>query len=358
MKNKVEKIANAILYEGYLLYPYRKSALKNQHRFNFGLIEPNDFFQTQVLVSGEAKNFSVTIRFLQIQNRQVVDEQGNKVERVEIDGKIFETWDETVERKIETTETTDFCFTSHYFSEILTDGKAKFIRLINQISGRIEIEKERIRENLHRWTVKIFNLSETEKFISAHAILSVEMGEFISLLEYEQNFENEVKALQQKTLFPVLIKKNVMLASPIILYDYPKVAPESVGDFYDATEIDELLTLRIWTMTDREKIEAAALDSRAKKILHQAEKTELMDLHGVFRQKNLQIGQKVRLKPKKSADAFDIFLENQIAVIEKIEIDFENKQYFVVSLENDEGRNLEKSIAHRYFFSSEELELL
>jgi hypothetical protein len=360
MKNKVEKIADAILYEGYLLYPYRKSALKNQHRFNFGLIEPNDYFQTQVLVFGKAKNFSVSIRFLQIQHRQVIDTEGNNVERLEIDGQIFETWDEVIKRKIETLKTTDFCFTAKYFSENLADGKAKFVRQINQITGRIEIEKELIRENLHRFTIKIFNSSETEKFISTHAILSVVNAEFVSLLEFAEEFESEVKQLQQKSLFPVLIEKNIMLASPIILYDYPDIAPESVGEFYDSTEIDELLTLRVLTMTDAEKSEAAALDSRAKKILQQAEKTELMNLHGVWREKSLQIGEKVRLKPKKSADAFDIFLENQIAVIESIEEDFEGRKHFAVVLEADEGRDFgfDKFIGHRFFFGQDELEIL
>ncbi|MBX7172512.1 MAG: hypothetical protein K1X72_16210 [Pyrinomonadaceae bacterium] len=360
MKNKVEKIADAILYEGYLLYPYRKSALKNQHRFNFGLIDPNDYFQTQVLVLGDAKNLSATVRFLQIQNRQVVDGQGNKVEKLEVDGQFFETWDEVIERKIETSETTDFIFESEVFAEILADGKAKFVRQINQITGRIEIEKERIRENLQRFTVKIFNLSETEKFISGHAILSVENAQFVSLLEYADEFENEVKALQQKNLFPVLIEKNIMLASPIILYDYPQVAPESVGDFYDATEIDELLTLRILTMTDAEKSEASALDSRAERILQQAEKTKLMNLHGIWRGNFPKIGQQVRLKPKKSADAFDIFLENQIAVIESIEEDFEGRKHFAVVLEADEGRDFgfDKFIGHRFFFYENEFEIL
>lgn len=362
MKNKVEKIADAILYEGYLLYPYRKSALKNQHRFNFGLLAPNDYFQTQVLVLGNAEKLTSIVRFLQIQHRQTIDAEGNDVDKLEIDGQIFETWDEVIERNIETSETTEFCFTSNYFSEIVADGKAKFVHQINQICGQIEIEKEQIRDNLHRWTIKIFNRNQSEQFISTHAILSVENAELVSLLEYANEFENEVKTLQQKGLFPVLIEKNIMLASPIILYDYPKIAPESVGDFYDATEIDEILTLRILTMTDAEKHEAISLDSRAEKILQQAQKTELMNLHGAFRENNrtLKIGQKVRLKPKKSADAFDIFLENQIAVIESIEEDFEGRKHFAVVLEADEGRNFgfDKFIGHCFFFAEDELEIL
>ena len=34
------QVADAILYEGYLLYPYRGSARKNQSRFQFGVLMP------------------------------------------------------------------------------------------------------------------------------------------------------------------------------------------------------------------------------------------------------------------------------------------------------------------------------
>lgn len=362
MKNKIEKLADAILYEGYLLYPYRKSAIKNHYRFNFGLIEPNDYFQTQVLVSGIYQNLDVNVRFLQNQKRQIIDNEGNKLERYEFENQIFETWDEVVERNIKTNKSTDFSFEIETNEEELIKGKAKYLRKTENVKGKVIIESKKIKENLVRLTVKIFNHSKTEKFISTHAVLSIENAEFVSLLEFENEFEIEVKSLKQKNLFPVLIEKNVMLASPIILYDYPQIAPESMGDFYDSTEIDELLTLRILTMTEHEKKEANSLDSHAQKIIQQTEKTELMNLHGVFREEisNIKIGQKVRLKPKNSADAFDFFLQDKIAIIEKIEEDLEGKKHYAVVLENDEGREFgfDKFIGHRFFFNQEELENL
>ena len=73
-----------------------------------------------------------------------------------------------------------------------------------------------------------------------------------------------------------------------------------------------------------------------------------------------QVGQKIRLKPKKFADAFDMFLKDQIAVIESIEEDFEGKKHFSVVLEKDEGRDFgfDKFIGHRFFFGEDELEIL
>jgi hydrogenase maturation protease len=77
-----------------------------------------------------------------------------------------------------------------------------------------------------------------------------------------------------------------MLSSPIILYDYPQVAPESPGDLFDGGEIDEILSLRIMTMTDEEKQEMRDSDERTRKILERTEnlpEEQLMKLHGALR---------------------------------------------------------------------------
>ena len=63
-----------------------------------------------------------------------------------------------------------------------------------------------------------------------------------------------------------------MLCSPIILYDYPQSAPESEGDFFDGTEMDEMLTLRVLTLTDAEKQEMRAGDARAERAVAKAAK--------------------------------------------------------------------------------------
>jgi hydrogenase maturation protease len=79
---------------------------------------------------------------------------------------------------------------------------------------------------------------------------------------------------------------DAMLSSPIILYDYPKIAPESAGALFDGTEIDEILTLRIMTLTDQEKMEMASTDERAKEILERTESMppeQFMKLHGILR---------------------------------------------------------------------------
>ena len=77
-----------------------------------------------------------------------------------------------------------------------------------------------------------------------------------------------------------------MLSSPIILYDYPQIAPESSGGLFDGTEIDEILSLRILTMTAEEKREMQCSDHRARQILERTESMppeQFMKLHGVLR---------------------------------------------------------------------------
>jgi hypothetical protein len=183
---------------------------------------------------------------------------------------------------------------------------------------------------------------------------------------------------------------DTMLGSPIILSDYPQIAPESSGDLFDGTEIDEILSLRILTMTDAEKAEMRQSDERAKEILDRLEANpaeHLMQLHGVIRgmrsQPRIDLwnpsnawpeaskitsariagvdvkkGDRVRLRPGKRADIFDSLLDGKTAVIEAIEQDYEDKVHIAVVIEDDPGRDLGemRQAGHRFFFSGSEIE--
>jgi hypothetical protein len=79
----VERIVNALLYEGYILYPYRASAVKNRRRWNFGIVYPQDYslsqggaeasnMQTECLLLGDHRaKLDVKIRFLHLLAREV-----------------------------------------------------------------------------------------------------------------------------------------------------------------------------------------------------------------------------------------------------------------------------------------------
>jgi hydrogenase maturation protease len=127
-------------------------------------------------------------------------------------------------------------------------------------------------------------------FVSTHTILYCRKGEFVSLLDPPPDYAVAAADCKNQGAFPVLVgedgARDCILGSPIILYDYPQVAPESAGDLYDGTEIDEILTLRIMTLTDEEKREMRTADQRTRQIL---ERTELlpveqfMKMHGAMK---------------------------------------------------------------------------
>ena len=173
---------------------------------------------------------------------------------------------------------------------------------------------------------------------------------------------------------------DTLLCSPIILYDHPQIAPESAGDLFDGTEIDEILTLRILTLTDAEKAEMAGNDERAGALLARTEalsEEQLQRLHGVMRSPrtpsppprlavlneggvSLRVGDRVRLRPREGADIIDLALAGQTATIEGIEVDFERRVHVAVTIDADPGRDLgmERMPGHRFFFSPDELEAL
>jgi hypothetical protein len=191
--------------------------------------------------------------------------------------------------------------------------------------------------------------------------------------------------------WPVLVgdekagDRTTMLSSPIILYDYPKIAPESPGELFDGTEIDEILTLRMMTMTDAEKEEMRQSDPRAREILERTEslaEDQLMKLHGAWRELRtfdvdlfgashrlevvevdgvpVRAGDRVRIRPKARADIMDIALAGRTATVEAIEQDAENRIHLALVLDDDPGKDLGfmRQPGHRFFYMIDEVEII
>src|SRR5262249_9731940 len=149
------------------------------------------------------------------------------------------------------------------------------------VAGALEISAEQASGDLFKVRVRIENLSLLDdsgrasrdealrrSLISTHTILSVRDGQFVSMLEPPDEYREWAGRCRNIGTWPVLVgesgQRDTMLSSPIILYDYPQIARESPGDLFDATEIDEILSLRILTLTDEEKQSAAAVDDRVR----------------------------------------------------------------------------------------------
>ncbi len=292
----VRAIADAVLYEGYILWPYRKSALKNQQRFSFGTIHPGGFNQTECLLEpGEDATVEVTVRFLQVVERQVW--RGHEaLDELEIGGELHQSWEEAVERELRF----DFNMRSPVrvpvevaagaTREELGDGCA-MERRWDALSGTIDASARRPREGLVRLRVRTENGTAASEFRSAHTLLSTRGGDFVSLTDPPPELRADAEACENVGLWPVLVgeegDRSRLLASPIILPDHPQIAPESPGDLFDATEIDQMLVLNILSLTEEERREMRSADPRAREILERTEalsEEELMRLHGTIRE--------------------------------------------------------------------------
>jgi len=318
-------VADAVLYEGYMLYPYRPSALKNQQRWSFGILYPPAYeevnagtersvLHSECLLEGLSEtHLHLELRFLRAMPNKVSQGVPRNIESPKI-----QLVDETsIEgRPPVTAESLEFAMPAeceHYFqfrldgsdldqfSAIASETPGTLSRETDQLTGVVSVSAKVIADNLRRLTIEIRNTTVLplnsdrnsallSSLLSAHAILSVTGGEFVSLLDPPEVFKEAAADCRNIGNFPVLVgtpgERDMLLVSPIILYDYPQVAPESVGDFYDATEMDEMLTLRVMTLTDTEKTEMQNADDRLRSLLQRTEQSareQLSRTHGAMR---------------------------------------------------------------------------
>lgn len=328
----INAIANAVLYEGYMLYPYRASSIKNRQRFNFGVLYPRFYseaqsgsdawsMQTELLMTGNSQSaVEVRVRFLKLVTRSLRKPNFEPVSTLEVDGKVFSSWQEAVECEVvippcnlhELTLSSyekHFQFPAKEETEPLRDQNNQLagviVRTQDSICGTIEISAECPVEGIFKIRIFVKNLTSfgedaesldrdralARSLASAHVVVGTVDGQFVSLLDPPDDLKHLAATCQNVGAWPVLVgaddQRDTMLASPIILYDYPQIAPESPGDLFDGTEIDEILALRIMTMTDAEKNEMRNTDERARQMLERTESLpagHLMKLHGTLRE--------------------------------------------------------------------------
>jgi hypothetical protein len=306
--DELRRIADAVLYEGYVLWPYRKSALKNQRRWTFGgvyppahsAVHPDDpaQMQAQVLVRGRPA-VEASARFLHVVERQVLRDGVEPVDELECDGERHVSWEEATEREISTrAQHADIAIEGGSAREPIAGGAIE--RRWRPLHGSLAVASEELGGDVHRLTVTIRNETSwtgsdredalRQTFCSTHVVLRARGGEFVSLTDPPAELADAAAACHNTGGWPVLVgeegDRTTMLCSPIILPDYPRVAPESPGDLFDGGEIDQLLVLNILALTDDEKRAMRESDPRARDILERTEhlsEEDLMRLHGARR---------------------------------------------------------------------------
>ncbi len=455
-------VADAVLYEGYLLYPYRATSSKNQSRWQFGVLGPPGAaengvgedrtmaaqFVVRAFDHGAPATVAVRLRFLQLQKRSAQESGADgfvDVGELVVGDRRWLTWDEAVEREIvvgpwqvrELAEGRVEPVTAPAGEEIeavLDDSGApagRLVRTQREVRGRLEIGVEPIdgSPDLARICVHIENCTPDSaatkdaaiaaSLIGAHLLVSVEHGEFASMTDPPADATAAVGECRQHRCWPVLAgpegDRSVMLVTPIILGDHPEIAPQSSGSLFDSTEIDEILTLRVMTMTDEEKAAARATDPRAAEIIDRCDglsPEELQLMHGILRDPHamdtvvaelneaiephgsdidlsttfgfgadvpwwdpavdgsvspstdhvvingvqVSAGSVVRIHPGRRADAQDIFFAGQIARVSAVHSDVDGDTHVAVVLRDDPAAELHDWYGRYLYFAPDELE--
>jgi hypothetical protein len=328
------RVADAVLYEGYLLYPYRGSAQKNQARFQFGVLVPPAYgavdpcersaFQAECLVEcRDQVQVQVTVRFLHLLHRTVQEATAGDgglrdADVLRVDGAEYLPWDEAAEREQSVAAGVagllggeiglEFRIPGGEASEDLAGASGRLagrlVRRWNALDGQIRVRAERVagpygvlrlRVRAENHTApgrppRTRNEALSHSLIAAHALIGVPGGKFLSLTDPPEWAAAEAAACSNTGTWPVLAGpgdcQDLMLSSPVILYDHPEIAAESAGELFDATEIDEILTLRTLALTDAEKREARATDPRAAQLIDRLDgmPPEMLErLHGAIR---------------------------------------------------------------------------
>jgi hypothetical protein len=442
------QVADAVLYEGYLLYPYRATSAKNQVRWQFGILGPagaaaagvgeEPSMSAEVVVESlPGATIDVYVRFLQVQARVVqrrTDEGWEPVDELVVDGTRWIPFHEAAAREIalpgvrldEATNSLTFDVEApagEDIEELREDGRlvGRLVRSRWALHGTLTVTSRPgtdprlvvlgvgvdnrttwAPDDAPGWTAR--DVAARFSFVGTHLLISAAGTRFVSLLDGPAWAEADTSTCAQQRCWPVMVADDdgvdAMLVSPIVLGDYPTIAPESAGDLFDATEIDEILTLRVMTMTDQEKADARGTDPRAAAILARCDAMTddaMVRLHGARRESDavpnmadvpvyaddvpwwdegqdaraepeqdavmvdgvpVAKGSRVLLRPSRRADAQDLFLAGQTAVVARVYFDVDGDTHVAVVLEDDPGSDLYDTTGRFYYFGPEEIEPL
>ena len=442
-------VADAVLYEGYALYPYRASSAKNQVRFQWGVLMPEDVVaidpsergasRTEVVVDGRRARLEVQARCLQVQHRRVEQLTADgfvDVPRLATPEADHVPWDEAAERSttfevplaVETTSTHDWLLPGGEHHEDVRDETGavtgRLVRTREPVTVKFTVMVTRppspygvaqVRIDVTNTTPPVPDPGTTRPLwlrraaVAAHLLLGVEDGCFVSLLDPPQWASGYVAACTNDGTFPVLMgepgEAGVMLSSPIILYDHPRVAEQSASTFFDALEVDELLSLRTMTLSETEKREMRGTDPRTAALLDEVESIspDLWDrLHGTIRYVDdmtrapggppapwhpepevpwwdpgadadvdpetdtvlvgdVEVGRGTRvvLRPgQRRADAFDMFLAGREATVAAVFHDVDDAVHLAVTVDDDPGADLKDRHGRYLYFAPDEVEPL
>jgi hypothetical protein len=357
-KSHLERLVDSLLFEGYALYPYTPGATKNATPTPFGIVYPHDYAQNQ------------THAFDRMQMQFIVEIGGvvsAEVRFLQASGEKHRA----VERRVP-----------------LGVAPAKVSFDFDDLEGIAEIDTERLPDGRDRVTVKVENVTPLtaeeatgdrkdallKSMLSTHLLARTENGaRIVSPLE---RGDDGVAGCCQVNTWPVLATPgdDAILAPTFMLPEHPEIAPESVNDFFDNTEIEEALVLHIQALSDSEREEISAQDPKVREMLARADATtpqQLMDLHGrvrledppgerevTFEGVTYKRGDKVVLHPPLDADVYDKMLDGRTATIHRLFMRVDDRLHLGVTVDDDPMQEILGESGRFLFFFAEEVEVL
>ncbi|MEA2419994.1 MAG: hypothetical protein QOE60_2200 [Thermoleophilaceae bacterium] len=344
----MNELVETLLYEGYALYPYTPGATKNATPTPFGIVYPPayaagldttfDHLELRCVVEGGGE-IEAGVRFLAPSGER------HRAEPHAVEGSgDFEVGGLSVRTRLE---------------ESPLDGGRRLV------SYRVENRTE-APEGLDRAA------AIGRSLISTHPLLRVAGGRFLSQLEEPCDSVNT---------WPVLASPadDVMLGAAIVLPDHPQIAPESRGNLFDNTEIEEALVLHVQVLSDEEREQIAEADPAVREMIERASAVtseELSRLHGrvtlsppepssavrdptqglpevevdgvVFRR-----GGRVVVRPGLEADLQARMLEGRTVTVERIQRDYDGRVHLGVALDEPGQEILRETGRFLWFFPPE-----
>jgi hypothetical protein len=360
----VEQLVHTLLYEGYALYPYTPGATKNATPTPFGIVyppayahgTPGTFDKLRMQGIARADGDAVLagdVRFLQ----GAGDRHQAVPRRLEAPGRRLA--DLAREPHVEPFEHDGLHGRVRMSADDLGDGRWRVMLCVHNTTP--------VAEGLDRAEALAASL------LSTHPVLTIDGGRFDSPLE--------AQGAESVNTYPVLATDadEVLLGAAIVLPDHPQLAPESRGDLFDGTEIEEALLLHVLALSDDEREQIAQSDPAVRAMVARAAAAtpqDIMALHGRTVLSDpaaseeppgertvevdgvtYRLGDKVVLRLEGRPDPYDQILDGRIATLERIYYDYEDKLYFGVTVDDDPGQELMRETGRFLFFFVGELEV-
>jgi hypothetical protein len=336
----VNELVETLLYEGYALYPYTPGATKNATPTPFGIVYPPayaatldttfDHLELRCVVEGGGE-VEAELRFLAPSGER------HRAEPRRIEGAgDFQVGGLSVWTRLEATP---------------LDGDRRLVsyRVENRTMAEAGLDRASAIER---------------SLISTHPVLRITGGRFLSQLEAPCDSVNTWPVLASPT-------DDVMLGTAIVLPDHPQIAPESRGNLFDNTEIEEALVLHVQVLSDDERAQIAEQDPAVREMIERASAVtpeQLKRLHGrmteihdptqglpdvevdgvIFRR-----GSRVVVRPGLDADLQARMLEGRTVTVERIQRDYDGRVHLGVALDEPGQEILRETGRFLWFFPPE-----